>query len=190
MNLPTNRSQSEALEFLLADDELVADEDMGVEEAAMHIDDPRSLERELEVTPADLAAQGPPTSWFDDEEPEDRGGGYRPVRHGSTTPSVQDLLVSQHYAFVQEGEQEESVAPRMLHLRTTWNLRSERDSLRALLPKLRAHLDSERAEELSPSDQHQADVATETYEQEKDISVLAELTERLRAIEEEIERRG
>jgi RNA polymerase-binding transcription factor DksA len=54
---------------------------------------------------------------------------------------------------------------------------------------LRADLLGETSEELAPSDQHQADVGTETFEREKDLSVLAELTARLRDIEEELDRR-
>ena len=182
-----NRSQEEALEFLPRDDELELSEDMSVEEEAMHIDERRALD--LDLAPVDLTPDAEATMWFDDEEPEDRGDGAAVIRHGSTTPSLQDLLVSQHYAFEEASEADASAALRVLHARPTAALRDERDRLRELLPKLRSDLLGETSEELAPSDQHPADVATETYEREKDLSVLAELTDRLRDIEDELDRR-
>lgn len=182
-----NRSQEEALEFLPRDDELEVSEELSVEEEAMHIEERRALD--LDLAPVDLTPDLEPTTWFDDEEPEDRGDGAAVVRHGSTTPSLQDLLVSQHYAFDEASEADVSATLRVLHSRPTAALRAERDRLRELLPQLRADLLGETSEELSAADQHQADVATETYEREKDLSVLAELTARLRDIEEELDRR-
>ncbi|MGD9791922.1 MAG: hypothetical protein AB7V43_00440 [Acidimicrobiia bacterium] len=182
-----HRSQEEALEFLPRDDELEQSEDMSVEEEAMHIEERRALN--LDLDSVDLTPDLEPTSWYDDEEPEDRGDGAPVIRHRSTTPSLQDLLVSQHYAFDEVSESDVTSSLRVLHSRPTAALRAERDRLRELLPQLRADVLGETSEELAPSDQHQADVGTETYEREKDLSVLAELTARLRDIEEELDRR-
>ena len=153
----------------------------------MHIEDRPFVD--VEPTSDDLNPDRMPTTWFDDEEPENRGNGADRVQHQATTPSVHDLLVSQHYAFDESGEQPETAARRVLHERLSRDLRAERDHLRDLLPKLQTDLLGDDTGELSHADQHPADAATETYEREKDVSVLAELTARLHDIEAELDGR-
>jgi RNA polymerase-binding transcription factor DksA len=70
-------------------------------------------------------------------------------------------------------------------------LEAERSRVEGLLGELRADLDNESESddaELSDYDQHQADAGTETFEREKDLSILESLETELAEIEAAVER--
>jgi RNA polymerase-binding transcription factor DksA len=70
-------------------------------------------------------------------------------------------------------------------------LEAERSRVEDLIGELRADLDNESESddaELSDYDQHQADAGTETFEREKDLSILESLETELAEIEAAIER--
>jgi RNA polymerase-binding transcription factor DksA len=73
------------------------------------------------------------------------------------------------------------------------HLAEERERLLALRASFAAeHLDDEREDasigELSGHDQHQADVGTETFEREKDLSILEQIEAELADVEHALER--
>lgn len=91
-----------------ADDDAVeqveAKMDVGAEDEALHVvdgeepqladvlDPGRTLERPV-------VDDGPTATYFDDEEPELRRDGVREVDDATEEPRVDEILVSQHYAF-------------------------------------------------------------------------------------------
>jgi hypothetical protein len=91
-----------------ADDDAVervgAQMEVGAEDDALHLidgDEPRPTEaldpgRTLERPRVD---DGPTATYFDDEEPEGRRDGATASDDANEEPRVDEILVSQHYAF-------------------------------------------------------------------------------------------
>ncbi len=66
--------------------------------------------------------------------------------------------------------------------------RQRLEGVRGELAGVRAESQEDGLQELSSYDQHQADVATETFEREKDLSILDQVEGELAAIEEALAR--